>query len=87
MNAAGDAARAPSYRGRTMQWIKDGGGFISRVGEGPIFTMRVRPKGDGRWVWEIVRGESAPVVATGVVASLGAAKTVAVNFVTRSGLV
>ncbi len=71
----------------TFQWTKDGDGWISRAGDGPIFTMRLRPKGDGRWDWEIVRGDSKPVIATGIVSSLGAAKTIAANFVNRSGLV
>jgi hypothetical protein len=71
-----------------IEWSKDGSGWISRVGEGPIFTARLRPKGDGRWDWEIVKGGGIkPVVATGIVSSLGAAKTVAANFVNRSGLV
>lgn len=70
-----------------MQWTKEGDGWISRAGEPVVFTARVRPKGDGRWVWEIFKGLTNTMVASGIVSSLGAAKTIATNFVSRSGLV
>jgi hypothetical protein len=54
--------------------------------QGP-FALRVSPKGDGRWNWQIVRDNKPNPEATGVASSLGAAKTAAEQFVKRSGLV
>jgi hypothetical protein len=69
-----------------MKWTKDGAGWICRVGDGPVFTMKVQPKGDGRWNWEVYPKAGNRTVAGGVVSSLGAAKTISENFVNRSGL-
>jgi hypothetical protein len=68
-----------------MKWTKDGAGWICRVAEG-VFTMKVQPKGDGRWNWEVYPQGKDRTIAGGVVSSLGAAKTISENFVNRSGL-
>lgn len=65
-------------------WRKVTGDRWSAV-QGP-FTLRVEPKGDGRWNWNICRGETPNPEASGVATSLGAAKTATENFVKRSGL-
>jgi hypothetical protein len=69
-----------------MTWTKDGAGWICRVGDGALFTMKVQPKGDGRWTWEVLPKSADRTIAGGVVSSLGAAKTISENFVNRSGL-
>jgi hypothetical protein len=68
-----------------MKWTKDGAGFICVVAPDAIFTMKVQPKGDGRWNWEVYPQGGDRTVAGGVVNSLGAAKTISENFVKRSG--
>ena len=70
-----------------MQWTKDGAGWICRVAPDALFTMKVQPKGDGRWTWEIFRRGTDRAAATGIVSSLGAAKTVTENYAKRSGLI
>jgi hypothetical protein len=70
-----------------MQWEKDGTGWICRVPPDAIFTMKVKPKGDGRWNWEIYPQGRDHTIASGTAAALGAAKATAENFAKRSGLV
>jgi hypothetical protein len=70
-----------------MDWSKQKDAFVAQAGDPVIFTARVRPRGDGRWVWEIFQGATTTVIATGILASLGAARTAANNFVSRSGRV
>jgi hypothetical protein len=52
----------------------------------PPFALKIQPKGDGRWTWEIYSGETPNPTASGVRSSLGAAKTTVEQFVKRSGL-
>ena len=68
-----------------MHWTKDGAGWVCRVPPEAIFTMKVQPKGDGRWTWEIVRQGGDRTIAGGIVSTLGAAKTISENFANRSG--
>lgn len=70
-----------------MHWTQDGAGLCCRVGPDAVFTMKVKPKGDGRWTWEVFPRGRDHTVAAGIVSSLGAAKTISENFVSRSGLV
>jgi hypothetical protein len=70
-----------------MTWTKDGDGWIWRVAPDAIFTVKLRPKGDGRWTWEVRARDGKGALASGIVSSLGAAKTVSENFVRRSGAV
>ena len=68
-----------------MRWKKDGTGWICLAGPDAVFTMKVQPKGDGRWTWTVwAKGGESPL-ATGVGNSLGGAKMVSENFATRSG--
>ncbi len=67
-----------------LQWSKGAGDLWTCVVE--PFSLRVAPKGDGRWNWQIFKGATNPT-ASGVASSLGAAKTVTEQFVKRSGLV
>ena len=53
---------------------------------GPL-VVKVQPKGDGRWNWQVSRADQRNPMASGVANSLGAAKTVVEQFVNRSGLV
>ncbi len=53
---------------------------------GPL-SVKIQPKGDGRWNWQVFKGDQMNPMATGVANSLGAAKTVVEQFVNRSGLV
>lgn len=68
-----------------IAWKKATGDVWSAV-EGP-YSLRVSPKGDGRWNWAIFRDQRSNPDASGVASSLGAAKTATENFVKRSGLV
>ena len=70
---------------QAMHWTKAGTGWICRVPPDAIFTMKVQPKGDGRWTWEVLPSEGERTIASGIVSSLGAAKTISENFVRRSG--
>ena len=80
------SGRRTAYLGAmAMQWKKDGAGWVCRVPPEAIFTMKVQPKGDGRWTWEILRQAGDRVIAGGVVTTLGAAKTICENFANRSG--
>ena len=70
-----------------MKWTKDGDGYLCRVPPEVVFTMRVQPKKDGRWTWEIFPRNGQRTIAGGTVSSLGAAKTICENFANRSGLI
>jgi hypothetical protein len=68
-----------------IAWTKStGDAWSARV---EPFLLKVEPKGDGRFTWHVFKGEATGAAATGVAASAGAAKTVAEQFVKRSGLV
>jgi len=68
-----------------MNWSKDPKDvWTSKAGP---FALKVSPKGDGRWNWQVLKDGIANPVATGVASSLGAAKTAPEQFVKRSGLV
>ena len=67
----------------TIKWTKKADDdWSARVDS---FSLRIQPKGDGRWSWQVRNGESTNPMATGVASSLGAAKTVAEQLVKRSG--
>lgn len=66
-----------------IRWTKAGDGLTAHAGP---FVMTVAPKGDGRWNWSVVKEGIVNPVATGIARSAGQAKTVAENFVNRSGL-
>jgi hypothetical protein len=68
-----------------VDWSKKPGDVWSAA-TGP-FVVKVQPKGDGRWSWQIFVDAAPNPAATGVAASLGAAKTVTEQFVMRSGRV
>jgi len=68
-----------------MKWTKEGAGFVCRVEPDAIFTMKVTPKGDGRWDWVVFPQDGERSIAGGIVSSLGAAKTICENFANRSG--
>jgi hypothetical protein len=68
-----------------MKWTKDGTGWTCRVADG-VFTLKVLPKPDGRWDWEVYPKDGRYSIAGGIVNSLGAAKTICENFANRSGL-
>jgi len=69
-----------------MTWKKSPAGDVWTARAGP-FSLKVQPKGDGRWTWEILKDEARDATATGIARSFGAAKSVAEQFVNRSGLV
>jgi hypothetical protein len=68
-----------------MKWTKDGSGWRCVVPPDAVFTLKVQPKGDGRWNWEVLPQGSDRTVAGGIVSSLGGAKTISENFARRSG--
>jgi hypothetical protein len=68
-----------------IRWIQKPGELWSSAA-GP-FALKVEPKGDGRWSWQVFVDSSSNPSAAGVAASLGAAKTVTEQFVKRSGRV
>ena len=65
-------------------WTKKGEHWGADVGP---FRVAVQPKGDGRWTWEVFADGASNPMARGVAASLGSAKTVVEQLVTRSGRV
>ncbi len=68
-----------------IKWIKGAADAMSaRVGP---FVIKVVPKGDGRWAWQVFSGQAENPTATGLASSLGAAKRTTEQFVKRSGLV
>ena len=67
-----------------MSWTKAPNDGL-RCQAGP-FSLVVAPKGDGRWNWQIFKEGTGNAVASGVAASLGAAKTATEQFAKRSGL-
>jgi len=68
-----------------MKWSKGQGDVWSGIA-GP-FALRVQPKGDGRFTWQIVESPAKNPSASGVASSLGAAKTACEQYVKRSGRV
>jgi hypothetical protein len=68
-----------------IRWNQKPGDLWSSAA-GP-FALKVEPKGDGRWGWQIFVDSSSNPSAAGVAASLGAAKTATEQFVKRSGRV
>ena len=68
-----------------MNWTK-GPKDLWSCQAGP-FALKVSPKGDGRWNWQVFKEGIPNATATGVASSLGAAKTATEQFVKRSGLV
>lgn len=67
-----------------MDWTKAPKNAV-RCQAGP-FVLVVEPKGDGRWTWQVFKDGTVNAVATGIGASLGAARTAAEQFAKRSGL-
>lgn len=67
-----------------IAWNKSGDAWIATAGP---FALRVRPKGDGRFEWHVFEGSATNPTATGVAASLGAARTATEQFAKRSGRV
>ena len=65
-----------------LKWKKDPAGIVSAK-LGPL-AIRIEPKGDGRFAWQVVNGEARNPMASGVASSLGAAKTVTEQFARRS---
>jgi hypothetical protein len=59
-------------------------GEVWTTAAGP-FVLEVRPKGDGRWTWQVTKQGGRNAEATGVARSFGAAKSVSEQYVTRSG--
>ena len=68
-----------------MKWTKEPGDrWTARV---EPFLLKVEPKGDGRWNWQVIKEPSPNPAATGIASSLGAARTATEQYVKRSGLV
>jgi hypothetical protein len=51
---------------------------------GPL-SVKVEPKGDGRWAWSIHASGAPNPTATGIASSASAAKNVVEQYVLRSG--
>ena len=68
-----------------LQFTKDPKDVLTATA-GP-FVVKITPKGDGRFGWQIFTGDAHNPTATGIANSLGAAKTTTEQFVKRSGLI
>ena len=69
-----------------MQWKKAPRDvLICHVPPDARLTLKIFPKGDGRWTWQVFAGTAENAMATGIAASLGAAKNVVENFANRTG--
>jgi len=68
-----------------MHWNKIAGEqWICRVPPNARFTMKVAPKGDGRFTWAVFAGEATNPAATGIAQNLGGAKATAEQYLKRS---
>ncbi|RYE92136.1 MAG: hypothetical protein EOO75_07345 [Myxococcales bacterium] len=68
-----------------MSWTKSAGDrWTFRRSSDDPYTVKVFPRGDGRWVWEILAGDATNPTATGIARNLGAAKTVSTQLLERS---
>jgi hypothetical protein len=69
-----------------VRWSKQAGDvWVARVPPDAMFTLRVEPKGDGRWAWRVFSGTTPNPMASGVAASLNAAKNVTEQLAKRAG--
>lgn len=69
-----------------IAWKKARDGKSVTASAGPL-SIALNQTGDGRWTWQITKDGAQNPMASGVAGSLGAAKTVAAQFVSRSGFV
>ena len=68
-----------------MTWTKTVGDRWTKLpAAGKRCTIKVYPKGDGRWVWEVYAEGTVNPTATGIARNLGAAKSVSEQFVQRT---
>jgi hypothetical protein len=69
-----------------LWWTKGAANhWLCRVPPEARFTLKVFPKGDGRWSWEVFSGTTPDPMATGIVNSLGAAKAATERFLKSAG--
>jgi hypothetical protein len=57
--------------------------WIYRAPPDARFTLKIAPKGDGRWAWSVFAGTADGPMATGLANSLGAAKNTAEQLLKR----
>lgn len=69
-----------------LSWKKARDGKSVTAVAGPLSVVLTQT-GDGRWTWQVTKDGSQNPMASGVAGSLGAAKTVAAQLVSRSGFV
>ena len=68
----------------TLTWKKDAAGaWNARVEPDARFTLKITPKGDGRWSWALFSGTTEAPMATGVANNIGAAKNTMEQLVKR----
>ncbi len=68
----------PEKKGPSERWL------CRPLPDGSL-TLTVFAKGDGRFVWECYAEGALQPMASGIVGSLAAAKSVSVNFLERAG--
>lgn len=61
-------------------WKKEKDGHL---GKHEDFVIRVLPKPDGRWTWDVTREGASSPLASGIAANANQAKRNAENFVQR----
>jgi len=69
-----------------IKWKKARDGKSVTAVVGPLSVVLAQT-GDGRWTWQVTKDGAQNPMASGVAGSLGAAKTVTAQFVSRSGFV
>lgn len=69
-----------------IDWKKARDGKSVTAVVGPL-SLKLAQTGDGRWSWQVFNADAQNPMARGVASSLGAAKTVAAQLASRSGLV
>ena len=67
-----------------MKWIEEPKGHWVGQDPGRRFRIEVSPKGDGRWDWRVFADKATGAMASGIARNLGAARSVAEQFVARN---
>jgi hypothetical protein len=68
-----------------MKWTEQAKDqWVCLVAPEDRFRLEVSPKGDGRWDWRVFARAAVNPMASGIARNLGAAKSVAEQFVARN---
>ncbi len=67
-------------------WVREAPDrWVCRVDD--RFTLSAAKKGDGRWAWQVVKGDARNPMASGIVSTPGDAKHAMEHFLKKAGFV